>query len=417
MACLENALYVFDGAIYEKLDTNKLLMLYRDQVDKELHGVKTMSSIESLYKFLLTDSEIQKTMDYSAINDMVVLKNGIFNVRTQELSNHTSKQMFTYKINAKYTENKHTPIFDSFLEEITGGNKILIERMWHLIAYLCMHSISAKAFFILGTAPNSGKSVFGKFIEELFETNFVSSISLNDMNKDFSLGQIVGKAVNISMDLPSSKLNSAAISKLKMLTGDDLITINEKYVPQYRYYNRAKFLFASNHPISITEQDDAFWNRLVYFPFNNSISIENQDKQLLDKLLSEKDIVVSRALRKAKKFIANNYVFQTTPEIEDTMATWKGEKNYSIDNFLRDYCEINESYEGEWCAELYETYEKYCQNYNKKSVSKEFFRKFLEEQRGLKYAKFRKSGVSENPRYGFRGITLLKKIGGEEELC
>ena len=409
LACFENAIYAFNGAVYEKLDTNKLVTLYRDKVDRELHGVKTMASIEGLYKFLLTDSEIQKEIDYTAVNNLVVLQNGIFDVRKQELSSHNSKQMFVYMINAKYTDNNNTPIFDTFLEQVTNGNTILIERMWHLIAYLCMHSVSAKAFFVLGTEPNSGKTVFGKFIEGLFEKSYVSSISLNDMNKEFSLAQIVGKAVNISMDLPSSKLNPAAISKLKMLTGDDLITINEKYVPQYRYYNRAKFLFASNHPISIAEPDEAFWNRVVYLPFNNSISAENQDKQLLEKLLSEKDRVISKALRKAKKFIENNYVFQTTQEIEDTIASWKGEKNYSIENFLRDCCDINSSYEGEWTADLYAAYEQYCVEFNKEVVSKEFFRKFLDGQQQLKCAKFRKEKFPGNPRHGYRGIMLLTR--------
>lgn len=405
IVCVQNALYIYNGRNYERIDANQLLKLYRDKVDKTLHCVKNMSALGSLYKFLLTDSTIETTVDYSALNNMAPLKNGVFDVKKQRLKPHSAEYLFMYCIDADYTFDDETPIFDAFLHTVTDGDKTLMIRLWYLIAYLCMHSVEAKAFFVLGTAPNSGKSVFGKFIESLFAPQFVSSVSLNDMNKDFSLGQIVGKAVNISMDLPSSKLNSAAVSKLKMLTGDDLITINEKYVPQFRYYNRAKFVFASNHPVCIADNDEAFWNRLVYFPFNRSIPAEEQDKALLNKLLQEKDAIVSKALRYGKKFINDNYVFPTTQEIEDTIAVWKGEKNYSVENFLRDCCEFDSSYSGEWGTDLYSAYTKYCAFRKMVSVSSETFKNILKTNSLITAGKFRKNS-NENPRHGFRGIRL-----------
>lgn len=238
--CVGGGLYAYNGVCYDKVDNNELMTIYRDKVDKTLHNSKSLNVMGNLYKFLQTDSEIQATIDYSAVDDLAVLKNGVFDVRNQKLMKHSEKYMFMYRINASYTMEDETPLFDEFLENVTGGESVLIKRMWYLIAYLCMHSVAAKCFFVLGTAPNSGKSVFGRFIQSLFDAKFVSSIALNDMNREFSLGPIVGKAVNVSMDLPATKLNAAAVSKLKMLTGDDMITINEKHVPEFSYYNRAK---------------------------------------------------------------------------------------------------------------------------------------------------------------------------------
>lgn len=405
MICIENSLYFYTGTYYEQINTSNLLKLYRDKVDRTMHGVKNMSGMGSLHKFLLTDSELEKKVDYAVLNNMAPLKNGVFDVKKQQLKSHSAEYIFMYCVDANYVESTETPVFDEFLNTVTGGDKILIKRIWYLIAYLCMYSMDAKAFFVLGTAPNSGKSVLGKFIEKLFDIRFVSSISLNDMNQNFSLGQIVGKSVNISMDLPASKLNSAAVSKLKMLTGNDLITINEKYVPQFGYYNRAKFVFASNHPVCIADTDEAFWNRLVYFPFNHSIPVEEQDKNLLEKLLHEKDEIVSRALRYGKKFVKNNYIFPTTQEIEETISIWKGEKNYSVENFLRDCCEFDTSYMGELSADLYAAYIEYCAFRKKASVSSGTFKNILKANSLITAGKFRKNS-NENPRHGFRGIRL-----------
>lgn len=132
------------------------------------------------------------------------------------------------------------------------------------LGYIFTQSLDAKAFFIMGHTPNSGKSLLGKFISCLYEEKYISTIALSDFNGDFSMGTLVGAAVNISLDLPSSRLSLIAVSKLKMLTGGDMITINEKYVPQFKYQNRAKFIFASNHPLKLVEDDEVFWERVVF---------------------------------------------------------------------------------------------------------------------------------------------------------
>ena len=176
-----------------------------------------------------------------------------------------------------------------------------------------MQTLEAKVFFIMGEAPDSGKSLLGNFIESLFPTEYVSNIALTDMNKGFSVAPIAGSAINISLDLPSAKLNAVAVSKLKMLTGGDTLNINQKYEKEYRYENRAKLVFASNFPIGLIENDNAFWNRLVYLPFTKSIPKEEQDRELLKKLQKEKNAIVSKALLYAKKLIDADFQFPTTP--------------------------------------------------------------------------------------------------------
>lgn len=404
---LENSLNIFGGKCYETLTPTQLTMWYRGHVDYDLHEATSLRTVKEVYNYLLTDPNIvKKDVDYSKIDNLSILKNGVFDVKRQKLMRHSAEYFAFSYVDAEYVDDDYCPVFDSFLDTITNKDEVLIERLWYLIAYICMQSSAAKAFFVLGTAPNSGKSVFGKFVQKLFEEQFVSSIALNDMNKEFSLAPLVGAAVNISMDLPSTKLSAAAVSKLKMLTGDDLITINEKYVPQFRYYNRAKLLFATNHPVQILEEDDAFWNRLVYFPFNNTIPEGDQDKRLLEKILKEKNVIVSRALRYGKKFIKNNYVFPTTREIEETISVWKGERNFTVENFLRDCCDVDSSYTGEWTSVLYGAYEKYCERSGRNIVSKEAFRHILEKQPGIKAKKIRRYSTSENPRAGFSGIRL-----------
>ena len=310
---LDKALYYFNGRCYQIIDNEGLIELYRKNVDDELHGAKTLKLFSDVYDYLLTDSKIRVKPDEENISNFVVLKNGIYDLREKELKKHTSEIISFSYVNASYVEDEKCPTFDKFLDEVTKGDKTLIERMWMVLGYILTQSMDAKAFFVMGQASNSGKSLFGHFIQKLFDSSCVSAIALSDMNGEFSLGQLVGKTVNISLDLPHSKVSVAAASKLKMLTGGDLITVNEKYRKQFKYQNRAKFIFASNHPIQLTQDDDAFWERLVFLPFDYSVSRENQNENLLRESLAEQDAVVSNALKYSRKLMKRHYQFPTTP--------------------------------------------------------------------------------------------------------
>ena len=398
-----NHLYYYNGRYYQQINDMDVLTLYRDYVDKKIGGEKTVSRIGQLYKFLLSESKLKKESIPMNL-PMAVLENGIYDIVKQKLYRHTSKVITFSCINAKYVEDEKCPVFEQFLSDVTGNDEVLIERLWMFLGYVLMQTVEAKSFFIMGLAPDSGKSVLGNFIESLFPRECVSNIALNDLNKNFSLAPIVGSAVNISLDLPSSRLNADAVSSLKMLTGGDVVTINEKYVPKFSYSNRAKFIFATNNSISLAEQDRAFWNRLVYLPFNYTVPKKKQDRCLQRRLDKEKNAIVSKALGKARKLLKNNFVFPTTPSIERQVREWQGLENPTIDGFVDEYCVLGKEYAGETVERLYCVYEQYCYDSGYEPRSRTIFKNYLENTFNLKHTKMRLG--AENPRSAFKGIAI-----------
>lgn len=407
--CIENRLYCFNGICYQALDKTGLVQLYRDNVNRDLHGARNVKGFYELYNYLLTDSEIKLKPNRDKLSNLAVLKNGIYNLKKAKFELHDPSVIAFSYVNARYTENEECPTFENFIREVTGNQEILIERMWRFLGYIFTQSLDAKAFFVMGCAPNSGKSLLGKFIMKLYEPQYVSSIALSDFNGDFSLGTLVGAAVNISLDLPGSRLSASATSRLKMLTGGDLIIINEKYVPQFKYQNRAKFIFASNHPIQLAEDDNAFWERLVFLPFNHSIDKSNQDTDMLKKLLKEKDAVVSKALQYARILMQENYVFPTTEEIERQVRKWRGIEIDTISNFIAEKCRIGSAYDGVTMSDLYAAYEGYCMEIGELPENKATMKGYLQNKVGLKHKKSR-LGKGGNPKSAFCGITLVEKM-------
>ena len=272
---------------------------------------------------------------------------------------------------------------------------------------MLLQTMEAKAFFVMGMAPNSGKSLLGNFIETLFNERYVSNIALSDFNGSFSLAPIAGSAINISLDLPSTRLKASAVSKLKMLTGGDAFNVNQKYVPEFRYRNRAKLLFATNFPITLAEPDDAFWNRMVFLPFDYSVPQSEQNPSLSELFHQEKDAIVSEALRHARFLVKNNFHFPTTPSIEHRLQEWQGKRMASVENFLMDCCVLGREYKGELVRSLYTRYEQYCDAEDIVAKSYSDVKRFLENEVGLKHVKMRDG--SQNPQSAFRGIQLIKE--------
>lgn len=405
---VDNRLYYYNGKCYEPLTQIGVVTLYMNFVDEKLHHAKSLKVFTELYSLLLADESIRVVVNPKSLERYAILNNGVYDIVARKLKNFSPDIIAFSYVNACYTDYQDCPVFERFLEDITKGNQVLIERMWMTIGYICSLSLEAKAFFVMGQAPNSGKSLFGKFLECLFEPQCVSSIEIGEMHKDFSLGPLVGAAINLSLDLPNAKLKANDVSKLKMLTGGDLVTINEKYIPRFKYLNRAKFVYASNHPIELWEEDDAFWERLVFLPFDYSVDISKRDPGLLEILLEEKDAIVSKSLKYARKLIKSNYKFPCTPEITARINQWRGFEMDTVDMFVQTCCEICSSDEYEILQDMYEAYMKYCNTLNRKYVIHDLFKTYLEKRYGLQHCKKRRNS-QENPRSAFKGIRLNRE--------
>lgn len=407
MITLENRLHAFNGKCYDSIDAEGFARLYRKEVDPEMTNISRMRDFAELYQCIRTDPKLDGKKKLKKGDHFCVFHNGLYDIEREQLIPHSSKYAVFSYLNAHYNPIAKCKRFERFLWEVCGGDEELVERFWYFIAYLFMQSMEAKVFFVLGTAPDSGKSVVGTVIAGIYPDVYVSTVALTDLSKEFYLEPLAGKALNCSMDLPAKKLNDSDVSKLKMLTGNDSINVNGKHVRMINLVNRAKLVFATNHPIKISTPDEAFWNRLVYLPFNRTIPKEDRDTGLVKELLAEMDGIATKAMKYAKKLIERNFVFPSTLEIENTLLKWQGKQDDRIDEFLQSCCTIGEDGTVETMETLYTAYNNYCTERNICPAEWKHLKGYLEDALGLKHCKSRADG-SANPKSAFKGICLLE---------
>ncbi|MCI7102481.1 MAG: DUF5906 domain-containing protein [Faecalibacterium sp.] len=164
-------------------------------------------------------------------------------------------------------EDAECPVFDEFLDTITEGREELKERFMMALGYLLIEPSNGKYFFVMGYAPNSGKSILGNFIQKLYPENSVSNLSLGELGGKFETESLLYSRINISLDLPQEVLNASAVSKLKRITGGDSLEIQRKNQGSLKLDHNMKFLFATNFPLRIESSDPALFDRIIFLLF------------------------------------------------------------------------------------------------------------------------------------------------------
>lgn len=317
-------------------------------------------------------------------------------------------------------KNLGTPNMDLFLRTIACNNPYIITRIWQMIGYLLTPDTNGKCFFLLQGVPNSGKSVIGNLIRALISEHRIANLDIDQLGKKNATSLLVDKSINISMDLPNKTLLPLAIRNIKLITGNDDLTVEYGNGSYATYHGGCKFLFATNHPLTLKGMDLGLEERIICIPFLYSIPPIQRDRNLLTNLLSEKDNIVAKALAHYRDLRYNNYVFAGSDleicktkirylptEAEDTDAT--------LCQFVEERCRFVSQKHRIYTDKLYSAYLTFCkeQGYspinNAISFSRRLHRCYPEQLRKDKWREIIADGVEVNQN-GFRGIALQAMI-------
>lgn len=362
---LYGAIYLFTGKYYGPLtEQDYTVLLRRESDDKLISILKTYRQFSDAYRFLSSNPDIEfkdYDRDSARYKTFAVFENVLVDARTGIQYDHDPNYPVFFGVNANYKqEPDETPYWDYFVESVSQGDKKIRKLLHEMLGYLLLQGNDGKCFFVLATAPNSGKSLFGEFIGLLFPDEYVSHLAIDNLSDRFALGRLWKTKVNVSMDLPQSRLNEKTVSLVKTITGDSKIETEEKYMPISTALNCCKLVFGTNSQISITTPDRAFWDRVIVVPFLHEIPRKERRTDLLSHLLEEKDDILSKCIPYVQKLIERNYEF-TIPEVSAVMKdTWSGNTGDAIGKFFAQHCEISDGSEGIALKDLYKCFLDFC---------------------------------------------------------
>ena len=399
----KTVLYYYNGWYYEPIDAEGVVALYRQYISPGLDGVKNLRNHMDIYRCLKADSRL-KYEDSLKDKPYCPLKNGILYLNKMKLKHHSPKRRTFTVLDACYDEDAECPVFDEFLDTITEGREELKERFMMALGYLLIEPSNGKYFFVMGYAPNSGKSILGNFIQKLYPENSVSNLSLGELGGKFETESLLYSRINISLDLPQEVLNASAVSKLKRITGGDSLEIQRKNQGSLKLDHNMKFLFATNFPLRIESSDPALFDRIIFLLFMNSVPKEERDPDLAKKLWKERDAIVTKALQYARDLMDQGWQFPPIPDVDCMRGVQRKSPMDHLREFLDAHCEMGDYNYFTSTADLRRAYETYCDENGTYLCSPAAFNKYLEQAGGVRDRK--RVTPSENPVWGFYGIRL-----------
>ena len=244
---------------------------------------------------------------------------------------------------------------------MSDGDERRRERFLDFLAVILMTGKKAKKFYVLGVAPDSGKSTIANLMEAFFPLGAISRMDIHDLGRNFALAAVAESSVNISMDLTAEPLKARAVSNIKLLTGEYRVQVEEKF-KQSRVTNCCgKLVFGTNHSLALLSPDPALFNRLEVIPVTRQIPVEEQNPNLQAQLLVEIDGIVSKLLRRTMRLCEGNLELTPCPLATKMKREWMESSEDLIAAFIKEFCIITNNPEDYLeSAELHELYIEYC---------------------------------------------------------
>lgn len=225
---------------------------------------------------------------FNADKHLLNLNNGVLNVRTRELKEHSPEYLFFTKIPVDYNPKSDCPAIRKFLSDVLDEEQIQIIKEW--VGYGLYPEYSIKKAIIFVGDGDTGKSTFMSVLFAFYGAENVSGVSLQKISADkFSGAHLYKKYINLYDELSFKDISDNGA--FKMATGGGPMTGEKKFGDQFQFKNHAKLTFACNKIPDVKDADDeAYFKRWIIIHFNYVVEEKDRDIQLLEKLTTPEEL-------------------------------------------------------------------------------------------------------------------------------
>ena len=380
---------------------------HRSELAKHAKASEGRARLESMILLAQTEPEIAVTNETWEKNPWLLnCQNGTLDLKTGILKPHHRGDYCTRLAPVDYDPEAKCPLWKQSLSRWQPMEDVRTFLQRAVGYSLTGETREEVLFFTYGQGKN-GKSKFTETLQALLNEYGVKAAAETFMLKKSTRGAatpelvaLIGRRFVSVSEVEGGQSFSEAL--LKDMTGGDTMTARPMYRNEINFRPLFKLWFYGNVRPRIDGTDDGIWRRMMLIPFKVTIPKEEQDKQLLPKLLSELPGILNWALEGCQQWQADGLnppasVMSATDEYRQDMDT--------IGAFLEEKCERYEKHTVR-AADIYESYTEWSKASGEKPVTQNAFGHSL-TQRGLE--RFRTGSG-----FKWRGVGLLGPEDHEE---
>lgn len=203
--------------------------------------------------------------------DYIVLENGIYWWRRDELDAHSSALGAVTKLPIRYDPAEKPHAVMEWFTQTLGDDRELHRHMWEVLGYLLMTGNPLQKIFMLYGPGGNGKGTMLRLIRRLLGRENYSSISMHQLVDDrFATSGLYGRIANVSGDLSARFLSDPQV--LKEITGGDSINASRKFGQSFEFVPYAVPIFASNEFFRTSDNSDGWRRRWEVIEFTRNVA-------------------------------------------------------------------------------------------------------------------------------------------------
>lgn len=330
-------IYVYENGVYRFCAVETFKGYIKNFIAQYDECLITMTVVNEAFNQLMTDLNYVKIEDLNADESIINFQNGILKLSDDKpvLLPHSPQYLSTIQIPCNYYEEEiPTPVFDSYINTLTGNNEktrlLLLEFIGVIISNVKGWRMK-KALFMFGPG-DTGKSQLKSLCERMIGIENYSSADFNELEERFGTSALYGKRLAGSAD--ASHMSVKELKTFKKLTGGDSIQAEFKGQKAFDFvFNGLLWLCMNSLPKFGGDNGPWVYERIMVIQCTNVIPKEKQDKQLLDKMYSERSGIVQKAIKALLKVISNGYRFDETNSVIQIRKQYMAENNSIISFF------------------------------------------------------------------------------------
>ena len=411
-------LYSNEDGCYHLSSYNQIARSMRSSLSYDDTLKLTSRDYKESFQQLLISEELVREGGFLRNKPYVNCQNGVLDVFHRKLLEHSPEWMFRHCVQAQYIPGSKCPRFLDYVDYITAGDKELKRLLQVLMGYIWSSYCNGRVAILIYGVSGTGKSVLCRLVGRILGDKYLAHTDLSMLQKPEFVAALSGKMLNIAPDLKNEPLRDVGFFK-SLVSHNDSIATRALYAnPKTVQGGDTKMLFSSNHLLefdsALGDGDiEAVFNRIIFFPYQNSPVDRSQDnKHLSDELYEERDGIFSWAMEGLREYVKDGEVFPIAKASEELKK--KNMAKYCPERIFYETCMKKEDEKYESVTAVKEAYESFCLEAGVSSSRKGKITDYLEEQKKIGKAKkridddgFLSSGG--NPIWVYENIRIRKK--------
>lgn len=371
-------IYVYEHGVYHLYAEDMLQAVIKGYIEEYNLEMVQMSKVAGAASILLTDLNYVRQEELNADEGIINFRNGLLRLSDMVLLPHDPSMFSTIQIPCEWHgEPVPTPVFDRYLSRLMDDDpemiNLCIEIIGAVISNVKCFRMKKSAFFV--GEGNTGKSQLKSLVEHIIGPENYISIDLRDIEARFGTGAVYGTRLAGSADM--NFMSVGELKTFKNLTGGDGVMAEFKGKQQFTYRYDGFLWFCMNR-LPKFGGDDGRWvfDRIMVLNCPNVIPVGEQDKLLLEKMLSESDGIMFKAVMALRNVIANGYRFTEPDKVLAARQAYMEETNTALAFFNECMVERESEKITDMCTtgKIFDVYKAWCQDNNNgySKTAKEF---------------------------------------------